>query len=130
MSTLKPALAPPEDSVPKLDAAAPSITIPPRNSVLVRITHWINTLCFLALLVSGTEIILSHPRFYWGETGNVLTKPLFKLPLPSSRRLVPTGYGYVLADQNGWCPALYFDSSLVMGFTIPLDPIWGLVAPP
>jgi nitrate reductase NapE component len=27
---------------------------------------------FLALLVSGVEILISHPRFYWGEAGNVL----------------------------------------------------------
>ena len=86
-----------------------------RHSVLVRTTHWIITLCFFALLVSGAEIVISHPRFYWGETGNVLTTPLFKLPIPSSRALVPTGYGYVLPDQNGWSRALHFQSA------------WGLV---
>jgi hypothetical protein len=32
----------------------------------------ITTLCFFALLVSGIEIVISHPRFYWGEAGNVL----------------------------------------------------------
>ncbi|MGC2648503.1 MAG: hypothetical protein WA261_19620, partial [Candidatus Sulfotelmatobacter sp.] len=41
-----------------------------RHSALVRVTHWITTLCFFALLVSGVEIVISHPRFYWGETGN------------------------------------------------------------
>ena len=43
----------------------------PRHTALVRVTHWLITLCFLALLVSGLEIVISHPRFYWGETGNV-----------------------------------------------------------
>ena len=43
---------------------------PVRHSALVRITHWLTTACFLALLVSGVEILISHPRFYWGETGN------------------------------------------------------------
>jgi len=65
----------------------------------------------LALLVTGAEIVISHPRFYWGETGNVLTTPLFKLPIPSSRALVPTGYGYVMPDQNGWSRALHFQSA-------------------
>jgi len=37
-----------------------------RHSLLVRITHWLSALCFIALLVTGGEIVLSHPRFYWG----------------------------------------------------------------
>ena len=61
--------------------------LPSRHSALVRVTHWITTLCFLALLVSGIEILISHPRFYWGETGNVLTPALFKLPIPASRAI-------------------------------------------
>ena len=83
----------------------------PRHSLVVRITHWISTLCFIALLVTGAEIVLSHPRFYWGETGNVNTPVLFKIPVPSSRHLVPTGYGYTLPDQNGWSRALHFQSA-------------------
>ncbi len=83
----------------------------PRHSAVVRATHWITTLCFFALLVSGVEILLSHPRFYWGETGNVLTAPLFRIPVPASRSAVPTGYGYVLPDQNGWSRALHFQSA-------------------
>jgi cytochrome b subunit of formate dehydrogenase len=46
------------------------------------VTHWITTLCFFALLVTGIEIVISHPRFYWGETGTVLTSPWFQLPIP------------------------------------------------
>ena len=61
--------------------------------------------------------MISHPRFYWGETGNVLTQPLFKLPIPSSRTLVPTGYGYVLPDQNGWSRALHFQAAWVLLLT-------------
>jgi thiosulfate reductase cytochrome b subunit len=82
-----------------------------RHSMLVRATHWIFALAFLALLVSGVEILISHPRFYWGENGNVLTPALFQLPLPSSRSLVHTGYSYVLPDQNGWSRALHFQAA-------------------
>jgi thiosulfate reductase cytochrome b subunit len=88
-----------------------------RHSAFVRVTHWITTLCFIALLVSGVEIVISHPRFYWGETGNDLTTPLFQLPIPSSRALVPTGYGYVLQDQNGWSRALHFQGAWVLVFS-------------
>jgi thiosulfate reductase cytochrome b subunit len=93
------------------DSVAPARTITSRHSAIVRVTHWITTLCFLALLVSGVEILISHPRFYWGETGNVLTPPLFTLPIPASRATVPTGYGYVLPDQNGWSRYLHFQSA-------------------
>jgi thiosulfate reductase cytochrome b subunit len=82
-----------------------------QHSALVRVTHWITAFCFLALLVSGVEIVISHPRFYWGETGSILTPVLFKLPIPSSRALVPTGYGYVLPDQNGWSRYLHFQAA-------------------
>jgi thiosulfate reductase cytochrome b subunit len=92
-------------------------TVPSRHSALVRVTHWITTLCFLALLVSGVEILISHPRFYWGETGNVLTTPLFKIPIPSSRALVPTGYGYLLPDQNGWSRYLHFQAAWIVVLT-------------
>src|ERR1700688_3147436 len=103
--------------VPSSASAVPAMTVTSRHSALVRVTHWITTLCFFALLVSGVEIVISHPRFYWGETGNVLTTPLFKLPIPSSRALVPTGYGYVLPDQNGWSRYLHFQAAWIAVLT-------------
>src|ERR1700676_5584076 len=104
-------------SAPSSASAVPATTVPSRHSGLVRVTHWITTLCFLALLVTGIEIVISHPRFYWGETGNDLTTPLFKLPIPSSRALVPTGYGYVLPDQNGWSRYLHFQAAWIAVLT-------------
>src|SRR5271168_1074397 len=104
-------------SLPSSAASLPATAATSRHSALVRVTHWISTLCFFALLVSGVEILISHPRFYWGETGNVLTTPLFKLPIPSSRSLVPTGYGYVLPDQNGWSRYLHFQAAWIVVLT-------------
>lgn len=98
-------------------SAVPATVLPPRHAALVRVTHWLITLSFLALLVSGVEILISHPRFYWGETGNVHTRPLFKLPIPASRATVPTGYGYVLPDQNGWSRYLHFEAAWLAVFT-------------
>jgi len=88
-----------------------------RHTFLVRVTHWLMTAAFLALLVSGLELVVSHPRFYRGETGNVNTGTLFKIPIPSSRDLVPTGYGYVMPDQNGWSRYLHFQSAWVLVLT-------------
>src|SRR3974390_1392807 len=106
MATLGSAPTPVEASLPISSPATAHTTHAPRHSLLVLVTHWIFPLCFFALLVTGLEIVVSHPRFYWGETGNVNMTPLFKIPIPSSRSLVPTGYGYVLPDQNGWSRSL------------------------
>jgi thiosulfate reductase cytochrome b subunit len=116
--------------VPSAASAVPvgvsTATVTARHSALVRVTHWITTVCFFALLVSGVEIVISHPRFYWGETGNDLTPTLFKLPIPASRNMVPTGYSYVLPDQNGWSRYLHFQSAWVVIFTGLLYAISGL----
>ena len=92
-------------------------TTQPRHSLLVRVTHWLTAIAFLALLVTGLELVVSHPRFYWGETGNVNTDPLFRIPIPSSRHLVPTGYPYMLPDQNGWSRYLHFQSAWLLVLT-------------
>jgi thiosulfate reductase cytochrome b subunit len=117
--------------VPGTASAVPTAvlakTVASRHSALVRITHWITALCFLALLVSGVEIVISHPRFYWGETGNDLTTPLFKLPIPASRNLVPSGYGYVMPDENGWSRYLHFQTAWVLVFSGLLYTIFGLL---
>ena len=45
----------------------PARTLVYRHSVLVRITHWINVLCILVLVMSGLQIFNAHPSLYWGE---------------------------------------------------------------
>ena len=82
-----------------------------RHSGLVRVTHWLTTIAFLALLVTGVEILISHPRFYWGETGNVNEQPLFTLHIPTSRSTIPNGFSISLPDQNGWSRYLHFEAA-------------------
>jgi thiosulfate reductase cytochrome b subunit len=98
-----------------------------RHSALIRVTHWATAICALALLVTGTEIVISHPRFYWGENGNVLTPALFSFPIPSSRSTVPTGYGYVLPDQNGWSRYLHFEAAWGLVLTGALYLVYGML---
>ncbi len=88
----------------------------PRHAGFVRVTHWLTTIAFIALLLSGVEILLSHPRFYWGEVGNLNMEPLLTIPVPSSRA-VPTGYGFMLPDQNGWSRYLHFQAAWLVLFT-------------
>ena len=98
----------------------------PRHAAIVRVTHWLTALCFFALLVSGLELVVSHPRFYWGETGNVNTRPLFKIPIPASRASVPTGYSYGLPDQNGWSRYLHFEAAWALVISGLVYFIWGV----
>ena len=97
-------------------SASPYRAVVLRHATVVRATHWIATACFFALLLSGIEILISHPRLYWGETGNVKMRPLVSFPIPSSRPSVPTGYGYVLPDQNGWSRSLHFQAAWFLLF--------------
>jgi len=81
------------------------------------VTHWLTVVAFIALLVTGVEIVVSHPRFYWGETGNVTMRPWFTIPIPSSRGSVPTGYGFEMPDQNGWSRYLHFEAAWLLVLT-------------
>ena len=40
-----------------------------RHSLAVRLTHWLNVLCFSFLLMSGLQIFNAHPELYWGKFG-------------------------------------------------------------
>jgi len=72
-----------------------------RHSAIVRTTHWINSISFLALLTSGVAILLAHPRLYWGETGSFGSPALIELPLPLN------------LNQSGWGRSLHFLSAWV-----------------
>jgi len=72
-----------------------------RHAAVVRVTHWIHTMSFLALLISGTAILLAHPRLYWGETGGYGSPALIELPLPLNM------------DQSGWGRSLHFLSAWI-----------------
>ena len=39
-----------------------------RHPLLVRLTHWVNLASLVVLLLSGLQILCSHPAFYWGDT--------------------------------------------------------------
>lgn len=63
-------------------AGARTASSPLRHAAVIRVTHWMTALCFLALLVSWIEIVISHPRFYRGETGNVNAPARFVPAIP------------------------------------------------
>jgi len=93
----------------------------------VRASHWIIALSVLALAFSGFEILMVHPRLYWGKAGNDLTPALIELPI--SRNYRHGGYDervpltdnpsgpvsanrtYDIFNQNGWGRSLHFLSA-------------------
>ncbi|PZQ61588.1 MAG: hypothetical protein DI570_11965 [Phenylobacterium zucineum] len=38
-----------------------------RHGLVVRLTHWVNVVAILALLMSGLQIFNAHPALYWGK---------------------------------------------------------------
>lgn len=86
--------------------AAGEIQDTSRHSAVVRVTHWINALSFLGLLISGAAILIAHPRFYWGETGGIGTPSVLDLPLP-----------YLKGGPSGWGRRLHFLSAWVCVLT-------------
>ncbi len=95
-----------------------------RHARWVRISHWIVTLSFLALAFSGFEILMVHPRLYWGNAGNDLTPALIELPISRNHKhggwANPTPFfqnaakpisasrTYEIFNQNGWGRSLHF----------------------
>jgi thiosulfate reductase cytochrome b subunit len=87
-----------------------------RHNMLVRATHWINFLAFLALVVSGVAILIAHPRFYWGESGYFDTPAAFELPLR------------VNLDQTGWGRDLHFLAAWIIVLNGFIYVVWGLLS--
>ncbi len=50
-------------------AAAPQREVMYRHTVAVRLTHWINALILVLLLISGLRLFNYHPALYWGDYG-------------------------------------------------------------
>ena len=90
----------------------------------VRISHWIVAASVLTLCVTGFEILMVHPRLYWGAAGNDLTPALIELPISRNYRhggytpptpLARNSAGpmsaertYDIFNKNGWGRSLHF----------------------
>ena len=94
------------------------------HAAWVRVCHWLVTFSLLTLAFSGVEILMVHPRLYWGDAGNDLTPALLELPISRNYKhggwekptpLVAESPGVISADrtydifnQNGWGRSLHF----------------------
>jgi thiosulfate reductase cytochrome b subunit len=59
-------------------ALRPAQRVVLRHSALTRICHWINAICFFALLMSGLQIFNAHPALNFGATTD-FAKPWLSL---------------------------------------------------
>jgi len=73
-----------------------------RHSLVVRVTHWIHVVCFIAFVLSGFAILLAYPRLHWGETGTLGMPSLVDLPLPMVLDLGIRGPGRYLHFLTAW----------------------------
>ncbi|HTF18873.1 MAG TPA: cytochrome b/b6 domain-containing protein [Chryseolinea sp.] len=114
-----------------------------RHARWVRISHWVITVSFLSLAVSGIFILMVHPRLYWGEVGNDLTPAFIELPI--SRNYQHHGWDnkvaffkeagspisasrtYDIFNENGWGRSLHFLSAWVLVIMGSIYLMWGLI---
>ena len=110
----------------------------------VRLTHWMAAVSVAALAFSGVEILMVHPRLYWGEAGNDLTPPLLELPISRNYQhggwTVPTplldgpgapvsaGRTFEIFNENGWGRSLHFLAAWVLVATGLVYVLAGVVA--
>lgn len=103
------------------------------HALWVRLTHWIAAAGVIALVFSGVEILMVHPRLYWGEAGNDLTPPLLELPISRNHQhggwTAPTpfvegagspvsaGRAYEIFNENGWGRSLHFLAAWMLVIT-------------
>jgi len=93
------------------------------HAAWVRLAHWIIAASVLTLIFSGVEILMVHPRLYWGKAGNDLTPALLELPIsrnykhggwappmtfPGQRPVVSAVRTYDIFNHNGWGRSLHF----------------------
>ncbi|MCJ2022074.1 cytochrome b/b6 domain-containing protein [Methylobacterium sp. E-065] len=78
-----------------------------RHPLVIRVTHWVNAVCLLVLLMSGLQIFNAHPALYWGKV-STFDAPL--LAMSSTEDDPPKGVTTVLGRA--------FDTTGVLGSSV------------
>lgn len=122
-----------------------SISKNEKHQPWVKTSHWIITLSFLLLVFTGIEILMVHPRLYWGEVGNELTPAFLELPISRNHNRSdweaevpffdtedsPVSAGRngeeEMFNENGWGRSLHFLSAWFLVVTGLVYVILGLL---
>lgn len=73
-----------------------------RHGAIVRLTHWINVVAWIFLLMSGLQIFNAHPALYWGRQSH-FTRPF--LSMTASNEDPTRGVTWIAGhpfDTTGW----------------------------
>ncbi|RZJ04200.1 MAG: DUF4405 domain-containing protein [Brevundimonas sp.] len=70
-----------------------------RHPPLVRISHWLNVVAVVVLLMSGLNILLAHPHLYWGLR-STFADPWVNIPPLPNWALIPQRRN--LAEARNW----------------------------
>lgn len=60
-----------------------------RHPLWVRLTHWLNVVAVVVLLMSGLNILQAHPHLYWGLR-STFADPWFSPPTPPGWMMIPS----------------------------------------
>ena len=74
-----------------------------RHPLLVRLTHWINVVAVVVLIMSGLNILMAHPHLYWGVK-STFADPWVSIARVPDWLLMPQGRN--LAEARRWHFAL------------------------
>jgi thiosulfate reductase cytochrome b subunit len=79
-----------------------------RHRAIVRVTHWLNALAIILLIMTGLNIFGAHPRLYWGNAGSVDEV---------ERQWLRIGVSGTVANPEGWLEVggRRFDTSGLLG---------------
>lgn len=92
-----------------------------RHPPLVRLTHWLNVVAVIVLIMSGLNILMAHPHLYWGIR-STFADPWISIPKIPDWLLIPQGRD--LARARNW--HFLFAWVFVVNGLIYL--VWGLVS--
>lgn len=70
-----------------------------RHPATVRVTHWLNVVAVVVLIMSGLNILLAHPYLYWGIR-STFADPWVSIPPIPNWLLIPQGRN--LAEARQW----------------------------
>jgi thiosulfate reductase cytochrome b subunit len=99
-----------------------------RHTIWVRLSHWINVLCILVLLMSGMQIFNAHANLYWGNTGNEGDPAIFSIYAEEQLEGPPIGWvkiGDWKIDTTGWFGVFTDRDGFLSGRAFP----WWLTLP-
>jgi thiosulfate reductase cytochrome b subunit len=76
-----------------------------RHTLSVRLTHWVNVLCVVLLLMSGMQIFNAHPMLHWGIKGDEADPSLLSIYAEEQLEGPPIGWvqiGSAKFNTTGW----------------------------